>query len=93
MSDCADILPRILELHSLATKDPDHAFTRSELDRVCREYEAAMIPRAFTWVRKSGGSKVPVSPPHPPSPLNPAFLFVSHQNPQCLTCSGWGGNR
>lgn len=60
MSDCADILPRILELHSLVTKHPYHALTKSELSRGCGEYEAAMVPRAFTWVRKSGGSKVPV---------------------------------
>lgn len=65
MSDCADILPRILELHSLTTENPDHALTESQLNKACREYEAAMIPRAFTWVRKSGGSKVPVSAPRP----------------------------
>lgn len=89
MSDCADILPRILELHSLATKDPNHALTKSELSRGCEEYEAAMIPRAFTWVRKSGGSKVPVIAPYAPS--KPASLFVLHLTSECLPRCGDDG--
>lgn len=92
MSDCADILPRILELHSLATKDPDHALTKSELNKVCKDYEAAMFPRAFTWVRKSGGTKVPVLASHPPPPRL-ASLFVLRLNPQCLPCCGGDGKR
>ncbi|KAL0939308.1 FAD dependent oxidoreductase/monooxygenase [Colletotrichum truncatum] len=60
LSDCADLLPQLLNLHSLSKKTsrppPNQAIITA-----CAEYEAAMIPRAFNWVRKSGGSSYPVS--------------------------------
>lgn len=59
MSDCADMLPQLLKLHSIS-KDMARLPNNEEVSVACKEYEAAMIPRAFDWVQKSGGTSFPV---------------------------------
>ncbi|CAI9638113.1 unnamed protein product [Alternaria burnsii] len=58
LADCADALPRLLHLNSLASVGPEHP-TYEEVKDACEKYERAMIPRAFSWVRKSGGTSFP----------------------------------
>lgn len=58
LADCADALPRLLHLNSLASVGPEHP-TYEEVRDACEKYERAMIPRAFSWVRKSGGTSFP----------------------------------
>lgn len=56
--DCADMLPHIIRLDLLA-KSPAGC-TLADIHAACDAYEGAMIPRAFEWVKKSGGTSMPV---------------------------------
>jgi 2-polyprenyl-6-methoxyphenol hydroxylase-like FAD-dependent oxidoreductase len=58
LADCADMLPQLLHLNSLASVSPAHP-THGEIEIACEKYEKAMIPRAFAWVQKSGGTNFP----------------------------------
>ncbi|OAL43318.1 FAD/NAD(P)-binding domain-containing protein [Pyrenochaeta sp. DS3sAY3a] len=58
LADCADMLPQLLHLNSLASIGPAHP-TLEEIKTACKKYEDAMIPRAFAWVKKSGGVSFP----------------------------------
>ncbi|KAF2823874.1 FAD/NAD(P)-binding domain-containing protein [Ophiobolus disseminans] len=52
LQDCADMLPRLL---TVAKKGA----STSDISAACAAYEADMIPRAFEWVKKSGGTSIP----------------------------------
>ncbi|KAJ4316649.1 hypothetical protein N0V94_005330 [Neodidymelliopsis sp. IMI 364377] len=54
LADCADILPQLIHLDSLASMSSVHP-TPEEFQTACNKYERAMMPRAFEWVKKSGG--------------------------------------
>lgn len=58
LADCADMLPQLLHLNSLASIGSAHP-TLKEMKTACERYETAMIRRAFPWVRKSGGVSFP----------------------------------
>lgn len=58
LADCADILPQLLKLNSLASTGLAHP-TTEDIRSACDAYESVMIPRAFEWVRKSGGLGYP----------------------------------
>lgn len=58
LADCADMLPQLLHLNSLAKIGSAHP-TLEEVRAACDSYEGAMISRAFPWVRKSGGVSFP----------------------------------
>lgn len=58
LADCADMLPHLLHLRSIA-KSRSTPVTNDEISKACNEYEAVMIPRAFEWVKKSGGTSFP----------------------------------
>ncbi|KAJ4349228.1 hypothetical protein N0V95_004764 [Ascochyta clinopodiicola] len=58
LADCADILPQLLRLESVASMDPARP-TFEEVETACNNYERAMTTRAFPWVRKSGGVSLP----------------------------------
>ncbi|KAF1936127.1 FAD/NAD(P)-binding domain-containing protein [Clathrospora elynae] len=58
LADCADMLPQLLHLNSLASIGPAHP-TFEEIKTACDKYEGAMISRAFLWVKKSGGVSFP----------------------------------
>jgi hypothetical protein len=58
LADCADLLPQLLHLNSLANISLAHP-TYEDVALACEKYETAMIPRAFSWVRKSGGTSFP----------------------------------
>jgi hypothetical protein len=60
MGDCADILPRLIRLSSIARHGRGKP-TEDEIMSACKTYECAMMPRAFKWVAKSGGTSLPVS--------------------------------
>ncbi|KAK1849350.1 putative FAD dependent oxidoreductase [Colletotrichum chrysophilum] len=55
--DCADALPRILELKEKA--QTGEGPSSEDVSTECNRYESAMIDRAFPWVSKSGGTNVP----------------------------------
>ncbi|KAF4823678.1 FAD-dependent monooxygenase SAT7 [Colletotrichum siamense] len=55
--DCADALPRILELKEKAQSGERPS--SEDVSTACNRYESAMIDRAFPWVTKSGGTSVP----------------------------------
>lgn len=57
--DCADILPEILELNRLSKRGTPP--TSEEIFAGCTRYEAKVFARAFGWVKKSGGTSMPVS--------------------------------
>lgn len=59
MRDAATALPILVRLASQATSSGQHLSTQS-IKEACKEYEDEMIPRAFSWVRKSGGSNLMV---------------------------------
>jgi hypothetical protein len=59
MRDCADILPEILELNRLSKRGTSP--TNEEIFAGCTHYEDKMFDRAFGWVKKSGGTSMPVS--------------------------------
>lgn len=58
LADCADLLPQLLRLSTLASIGSAHP-TFEEMKIACEKYEGSMIPRAFPWVRKSGGVSFP----------------------------------
>ncbi|KAF9870752.1 putative FAD dependent oxidoreductase [Colletotrichum karsti] len=55
--DCADALPRLLELKEKAQSGSKPS--TEDVSVACNRYESAMIDRAFPWVSKSGGTSVP----------------------------------
>ena len=59
MRDTVDILPQIV---CLARQAEDGALTEQDFATSVNEYEAKMTPRAFGWVKASGGSGELVSP-------------------------------
>ncbi len=59
MHDAADVLDSLLKLRDLAAKG--HTIQEIDIKNACSEYEDRMIPRAFFWVKKSGGQSVVVS--------------------------------
>lgn len=74
MQDVAVALPL---LEKLATKSQDtHRRTLNEITQACEDYEKEMIPRGFTWVQKSGGSTVVVSPKGPVVTARPYNTLV-----------------
>lgn len=58
MADCAEMLPQLLRLNTLASNKETQP-TTDDFMKACDAYEATMIPRAFEWVKKSGGSSIP----------------------------------
>lgn len=64
MCDTATALPLLARLSNLASSHGRADGT--EIARACAEYEAEMMPRAFEWVRKSGGAQVVVCSRHKP---------------------------
>lgn len=58
--DCADALSHILALKGKA--DSGVQPSTQDISVACSQYERRVIDRAFQWVRKSGGTSVPVSP-------------------------------
>jgi hypothetical protein len=58
MSDTATALPLLVRL-SHVKLSPSGISLRDIVD-ACEQYEAEMIPRAFEWVRKSGGASIVV---------------------------------
>jgi hypothetical protein len=53
MNDCADALPAII---SLATKAKDGSLREDHFTTAVRDFESKMNPRAFGWVKTSGGT-------------------------------------
>lgn len=53
LCDAADMLPQILRLK---TKAEESELTKADFEDAVGRYERAMIPRAFEWVKKSGGT-------------------------------------
>ncbi|KAL2673830.1 hypothetical protein Neosp_012274 [[Neocosmospora] mangrovei] len=58
MQDCADILPELLQLSK--TAEFGTPVSLQDIESAVKHYEDKMIDRAFTWVKKSGGTSVPV---------------------------------
>ena len=58
MSDTASALPLLVRLSHLSAS-PTGTSPR-DITEACEEYEAEMIPRAFEWVKKSGGVHIVV---------------------------------
>ncbi|KAG7045588.1 FAD/NAD(P)-binding domain-containing protein, partial [Colletotrichum scovillei] len=56
MLDCADILPELLKLSTIAKSQP---LATEQVQIMGDLYEHRMIGRAFSWVTKSGGTTVP----------------------------------
>lgn len=59
MRDTADAIPQILKLAAKAMTPEGLQFQDFQI--ACDDYEKIMIPRAFEWVRKSGGDNYVVS--------------------------------
>src|SRR3954468_24739421 len=59
MHDCADILPQLIRLARHADKK-DGPVSTDEITRSLKEYEDIMIERTSNWVKKSGGTEIPV---------------------------------
>jgi hypothetical protein len=64
MRDAATILPLLKKLSEI--KEAEGVLSQGSVARLCKEYEDEMIPRAFEWVKKSGGSEIVVCPSFPP---------------------------
>jgi hypothetical protein len=60
LSDTATVLPLLARLSSMALASPLGKVEKSEIIKACGEFEAEMMPRAFEWVKKSGGDKMVV---------------------------------
>ncbi|XP_014550241.1 hypothetical protein COCVIDRAFT_43174 [Bipolaris victoriae FI3] len=56
LRDTATALDLLRQLSSFS--GPSRKVEKRAIDRACTEFEAEMIPRAFNWVRKSGGTTV-----------------------------------
>lgn len=63
MRDVATVLPLLSKLSDIM--EASSSVSTGTVAELCNEYEAEMIPRAFEWVQKSGGSKIVVWPPNP----------------------------
>ncbi|KAE8392455.1 FAD/NAD(P)-binding domain-containing protein [Aspergillus alliaceus] len=50
---CDDILPELLYLNDEARKG--RSLSSDDIGKACSRYERRMFPRAFDWVKKSGG--------------------------------------
>ncbi|KAE8354549.1 hypothetical protein BDV28DRAFT_147006 [Aspergillus coremiiformis] len=61
LHDCADILPELIHLNQLV--QDGKTLSSEDLAQACSRYETKMFPRAFDWVKKSGG--VVADPPFP----------------------------
>jgi hypothetical protein len=59
MCDAGKLLTRITRLAELAKSK--NGLPRAEIEKSVTEFEAEMIPRAFEWVKKSGGDDFVVS--------------------------------
>ncbi|KAH6684924.1 hypothetical protein F5X68DRAFT_223060 [Plectosphaerella plurivora] len=57
MLDCADLLPELLKLNTIAKSGA--VIQLQDVTLAVTRYENKMIPRAFGWVKKSGGTSVP----------------------------------
>jgi len=55
MRDTASLLPQLVKLN--AQVKSGKLPSTEELAAACKVYEDEMIPRAFDWVRKSGGDQ------------------------------------
>ncbi|KAL6703954.1 hypothetical protein ACN47E_008892 [Coniothyrium glycines] len=55
--DCGDMLPQIIRLASISASS--RPCTTSDYEEACSAYERVMLPRAFAWVKKSGGTTIP----------------------------------
>lgn len=53
MCDAGKILEKLLGLAEIAKSEK--RIPRGQIEQSVAEYEAEMIPRAFSWVKKSGG--------------------------------------
>lgn len=58
MRDIATALPQLKRLAEVAKSG--NPLSEKLLTEACSEYENEMIPRAFEWVKKSGGSTIVV---------------------------------
>lgn len=58
MRDTTSLLPVLLELSNKAKAG---SLSSNDVEDACKRYEDEMIPRAFEWVAKSGGTKFFVS--------------------------------
>jgi hypothetical protein len=67
MYDAAMILPKLVSLAEIAKLQK--RVPREAIEAAVTQYEAEMIPRAFEWVKKSGGDNFVVS-----------ALFVRREN-------------
>ena len=59
MHDCAEVLPELLSLREV-TKSGKGPSTE-QVGQAYARYENQMAERAFTWVKKSGGTSIVVS--------------------------------
>ncbi|KAF6818047.1 putative FAD dependent oxidoreductase [Colletotrichum musicola] len=55
--DCADALPQLIRLNDLAKRGVGPS--GEDVGAACGKFEGVMFERAFSWVRKSGGTHVP----------------------------------
>lgn len=58
MHDCADALPELLKLNDAAKEGTPPS--TGHISQALKAYEDKMIDRAFTWVKKSGGTSIMV---------------------------------
>lgn len=59
MRDCAEMLPELVSLDRIAKSGSSPS--TAQISAACKRYEDSMIDRAFTWVKKSGGTSIEVS--------------------------------
>lgn len=58
MRDTATALPLLVRLSHLKTSPA--GIDSRDVTEACEKYEAEMMPRAFEWVKKSGGANIMV---------------------------------
>jgi hypothetical protein len=58
MRDAATALPLLQQLNE--ERLSGHVVKTDDISRACKMLEDEMIPRAFSWVRKSGGFNITV---------------------------------
>ncbi|KAI8935608.1 hypothetical protein NX059_008172 [Plenodomus lindquistii] len=60
LHDAADLLPELLALNDIALSlENKTSLTETQIEQACQRYESAMFDRAFSWVKKSGGTTFP----------------------------------
>lgn len=59
LHDCADALEALVALAD--AKKKNEALLDAEVMKYAHQYESKMMPRAFSWVKKSGGTNEKVS--------------------------------